>query len=150
MKSTKRKRKRKQKMKFEFIPENDFEKTLVEHFQEELENRRSTLNTEERILVLEEMLMKNQTAVVMENRILKTLANKVETMWGEEGEPSIDQRVDMLEKAFRRFPETVLELEQTKIRLQNTESGLRQALCKISSLEQSMASMLKKEGGEDA
>ena len=137
-------------MKFEFIPENDFEKTLVDHFQEELENRRSTLNTEERILVLEEMLMKNQTAVVMENRILKTLANKVETMWGKEGEPSIDQRVDMLEKSFRRFPETVLELEQTKIRLQNTESGLRQALCKISSLEQSMASMLKKEGGEDA
>ena len=137
-------------MKFEYIPENDFEKTLVEHFQEELENRRSTLNTEERILTLEEMLMKNQTAVVMENMILKTLANKVEVMWGEEGEPSIDQRVDMLEKAFRRFPETVLELEQTKIRLQNTESDLRQALCKISSLEQSMASMLKKEGGEDA
>ena len=137
-------------MKFEYIPENDFEKTLVEHFQEELENRRSTLNTEERILMLEEMLMKNQTAGVMENMILKTLANKVETMWGEEGEPSIDQRVDMLEKAFRRFPETVLELEHTKIRLQNTESGLRQALCKISSLEQSMASMLKKEGGEDA
>ena len=137
-------------MKFEYIPENDFEKTLVEHFQEELENRRSTLNTEERILVLEEMLMKNQTAVVMENMILKTLTNKVETMWGEEGEPSIDQRVDMLEKAFGRFPETVLELEQTKIRLQNTESDLRQALCKISSLEQSMASMLKKEGGEDA
>ena len=137
-------------MKFEFIPENDFEKTLVDHFQEELENRRSTLKTEERILMLEEMLLKNQTAVVMENRILKTLANKVETMWGEEGEPSIDQRVDMLEKAFRRFPETVLELEQTKIRLQNTESGLRQALCKISSLEQSMASMLKKGGGEDA
>ena len=137
-------------MKFEFIPENDFEKTLVEHFQEELENRRSTLNTEERILMLEEMLMKNQTAGVMENMILKTLANKVETMWGEEGEPSIDQRVDMLEKAFRRFSETVLELEQTKIRLQNTESDLRQALCKISSLEQSMASMLKKEGGEDA
>ena len=137
-------------MKFEYIPENDFEKTLVEHFQEELENRRSTLNTEERILVLEEMLMKNQTAVVMENMILKTLAKKVETMWGKEGEPSIDQRVDMLEKAFRRFPETVLELEQTKIRLQNTESDLRQALCKISSLEQSMASMLKKEGGEDA
>ena len=137
-------------MKFEYIPENDFEKTLVEHFQEELENRRSTLNTEERILVLEEMLMKNQTAGVMENMILKTLTNKVETMWGEEGEPSIDQRVDMLEKAFGRFPETVLELEQTKIRLQNTESGLRQALCKISSLEQSMASMLKKEGGEDA
>ena len=137
-------------MKFEYIPENDFEKTLVEHFQEELENRRSTLNTEERILMLEEMLMKNQTAVVMENMILKTLAKKVETMWGEEGEPSIDQRVDMLEKAFRRFPETVLELEQTKIRLQNTESDLRQALCKISSLEQSMASMLKKEGGEDA
>lgn len=137
-------------MKFEYIPENDFEKTLVEHFQEELENRRSTLNTEERILVLEEMLMKNQTAGVMENMILKTLTNKVETMWGEEGEPSIDQRVDMLEKAFRRFPETVLELEQTKIRLQNTESDLRQALCKISSLEQSMASMLKKEGGEDA
>ena len=96
------------------------------------------------------MLMKNQTAVVMENMILKTLAKKVETMWGKEGEPSIDQRVDMLEKAFGRFPETVLELEQTKIRLQNTESGLRQALCKISSLEQSMASMLKKEGGEDA
>ena len=137
-------------MKFEYIPENDFEKTLVEHFQEELENRRSTLNTEERIFVLEEMLMKNQTAVVMENMILKTLAKKVETMWGEKGEPSIDQRVDMLEKAFGRFPETVLELEQTKIRLQNTESGLRQALCKISSLEQSMASMLKKEGGEDA
>ena len=137
-------------MKFEYIPENDFEKTLVEHFQEELENRRSTLNTEERILMLEEMLMKNQTAGVMENMILKTLANKVETMWGEEGEPSIDQRVDMLEKAFKRFPETVLELEQTKIRLQNTESDLRQALCKISSLEQSMASMLKKEGGEDA
>ena len=137
-------------MKFEYIPENDFEKTLVEHFQEELENRRSTLNTEERILMLEEMLMKNQTAGVMENMILKTLTNKVETMWGEEGEPSIDQRVDMLEKAFGRFPETVLELEQTKIRLQNTESGLRQALCKISSLEQSMASMLKKEGGEDA
>lgn len=137
-------------MKFEYIPENDFEKTFVEHFQEELENRRSTLNTEERILMLEEMLMKNQTAGVMENMILKTLANKVETMWGEEGEPSIDQRVDMLEKAFRRFPETVLELEQTKIRLQNTESDLRQALCKISSLEQSMASMLKKEGGEDA
>ena len=141
-------------MKFEYIPENDFEKTLVEHFQEdfqeELKNRRSTLNTEERILMLEEMLMKNQTAVVMENMILKTLTNKVETMWGEEGEPSIDQRVDMLEKAFGRFPETVLELEQTKIRLQNTESGLRQALCKISSLEQSMASMLKKEGGEDA
>ena len=137
-------------MKFEYIPENDFEKTLVEHFQEELENRRSTLNTEERIFVLEEMLMKNQTAVVMENMILKTLTNKVETMWGEEGEPSIDQRVDMLEKAFGRFPETVLELEQTKIRLQNTESDLRQALCKISSLEQSMASMLKKEGGEDA
>lgn len=137
-------------MKFEYIPENDFEKTLVEHFQEELENRRSTLNTEERIFVLEEMLMKNQTAVVMENMILKTLANKVETMWGEKGEPSIDQRVDMLEKAFGRFPETVLELEQTKIRLQNTESDLRQALCKISSLEQSMASMLKKEGGEDA
>lgn len=137
-------------MKFEYIPENDFEKTLVEHFQEELENRRSTLNTEERILMLEEMLMKNQTAGVMENMILKTLANKVETMWGEEGEPSIDQRVDMLEKAFRRFPETVLELEHTKIRLQNTESDLRQALCKISSLEQSMASMLKKEGGEDA
>ena len=137
-------------MKFEFIPENDFEKTLVEHFQEELENRRSTLNTEERILALEEMLMKNQTAGVMENMILKTLANKVEVMWGEEGEPSIDQRVDMLEKAFRRFSETVLELEQTKIRLQNTESDLRQALCKISSLEQSMASMLKKEGGEDA
>ena len=61
-------------MKFEYIPENDFEKTLVEHFQEELENRRSTLNTEERIFVLEEMLMKNQTAVVMENMILKTLA----------------------------------------------------------------------------
>ena len=137
-------------MKFEYIPENDFEKTLVEHFQEELENRRSTLNTEERIFVLEEMLMKNQTAVVMENMILKTLAKKVETMWGKEGEPSIDQRVDMLEKAFGRFPETVLELEQTKIRLQNTESDLRQALCKISSLEQSMASMLKKEGGEDA
>ena len=137
-------------MKFEYIPENDFEKTLVEHFQEELENRRSTLNTEERILMLEEMLMKNQTAGVMENMILKTLANKVEVMWGEEGEPSIDQRVDMLEKAFRRFSETVLELEQTKIRLQNTESDLRQALCKISSLEQSMASMLKKEGGEDA
>ena len=137
-------------MKFEFIPENDFEKTLVEHFQEELENRRSTLNTEERILMLEEMLMKNQTAGVMENMILKTLANKVEIMWGEEGEPSIDQRMDMLEKAFRRFSETVLELEQTKIRLQNTESDLRQALCKISSLEQSMASMLKKEGGEDA
>lgn len=137
-------------MKFEYIPENDFEKTFVEHFQEELENRRSTLNTEERILMLEEMLMKNQTAGVMENMILKTLANKVETMWGEEGEPSIDQRVDMLEKAFRRFPETVLELEHTKIRLQNTESDLRQALCKISSLEQSMASMLKKEGGEDA
>lgn len=141
-------------MKFEYIPENDFEKTLVEHFQEdfqeELKNRRSTLNTEERILMLEEMLMKNQTAGVMENMILKTLANKVETMWGEKGEPSIDQRVDMLEKAFGRFPETVLELEQTKIRLQNTESGLRQALCKISSLEQSMASMLKKEGGEDA
>ena len=141
-------------MKFEYIPENDFEKTLVEHFQEdfqeELKNRRSTLNTEERILMLEEMLMKNQTAGVMENMILKTLTNKVETMWGEEGEPSIDQRVDMLEKAFGRFPETVLELEQTKIRLQNTESGLRQALCKISSLEQSMASMLKKEGGEDA
>ena len=137
-------------MKFEYIPENDFEKTLVEHFQEELENRRSTLNTEERILALEEMLMKNQTAGVMENMILKTLANKVETMWGEKGEPSIDQRVDMLEKAFGRFPETVLELEQTKIRLQNTESGLRQALFKISSLEQSMASMLKKEGGEDA
>ena len=137
-------------MKFEYIPENDFEKTLVEHFQEELENRRSTLNTEERILMLEEMLMKNQTAGVMENMILKTLANKVETMWGEKGEPSIDQRVDMLEKAFGRFPETVLELEQTKIRLQNTESGLRQALFKISSLEQSMASMLKKEGGEDA
>ena len=137
-------------MKFEFIPENDFEKTLVDHFQEELENRRSTLNTEERILMLEEMLMKNQAAGVMENMILKTLANKVETMWGEEGEPSIDQRVDMLEKAFRRFPETVLELEHTKIRLQNTESDLRQALCKISSLEQSMASMLKKEGGEDA
>ena len=137
-------------MKFEYIPENDFEKTLVEHFQEELENRRSTLNTEERILMLEEMLMKNQTAGVMENMILKTLTNKVETMWGEEGEPSIDQRVDMLEKAFRRFPETVLELEQTKIRLQNTESGFRQAMCKISSLEQSMASMLKKEGGEDA
>ena len=137
-------------MKFEYIPENDFEKTLVEHFQEELENRRSTLNTEERILMLEEMLMKNQTAVVMENMILKTLAKKVETMWGKEGEPSIDQRVDMLEKAFGRFPETVLELEQTKIRLQNTESDLRQALCKISSLEQSMASMLKKEGGEDA
>ena len=137
-------------MKFEYIPENDFEKTLVEHFQEELENRRSTLNTEERILVLEEMLMKNQTAGVMENMILKTLTNKVETMWGEEGEPSIDQRVDMLEKAFRRFPETVLELGQTKIRLQNTESGFRQAMCKISSLEQSMASMLKKEGGEDA
>lgn len=137
-------------MKFEYIPENDFEKTLVEHFQEELENRRSTLNTEERILMLEEMLMKNQAAGVMENMILKTLANKVETMWGEEGEPSIDQRVDMLEKAFRRFPETVLELEHTKIRLQNTESDLRQALCKISSLEQSMASMLKKEGGEDA
>ena len=141
-------------MKFEYIPENDFEKTLVEHFQEdfqeELKNRRSTLNTEERILMLEEMLMKNQTAGVMENMILKTLANKVETMWGEKGEPSIDQRVDMLEKAFRRFPETVLELEQTKIRLQNTESDLRQALCKISSLEQSMASMLKKEGGEDA
>ena len=137
-------------MKFEYIPENDFEKTLVEHFQEELENRRSTLNTEERILMLEEMLMKNQTAGVIENMILKTLANKVETMWGEEGEPSIDQRVDMLEKAFRRFPETVLELEQTKIRLQNTESDLRQAFCKISSLEQSMASMLKKEGGEDA
>ena len=59
-------------MKFEYIPENDFEKTLVEHFQEdfqeELKNRRSTLNTEERILMLEEMLMKNQTAVVMENR----------------------------------------------------------------------------------
>lgn len=137
-------------MKFEYIPENDFEKTFVEHFQEELENRRSTLNTEERILMLEEMLMKNQTAGVMENMILKTLANKVETMWGEEGEPSIDQRVDMLEKAFRRFPETVLELEHTKIRLQNTESDLRQALCKISSLKQSMASMLKKEGGEDA
>ena len=137
-------------MKFEYIPENDFEKTLVEHFQEELENRRSTLNTEERILLLEEVLMKNQTAGVMENMILKTLTNKVETMWGEEGEPSIDQRVDMLEKAFGRFPETVLELEQTKIRLQNTESGLRQALCKISSLEQSMASMLKKEGGENA
>ena len=137
-------------MKFEYIPENDFEKTFVEHFQEELENRRSTLNTEERILMLEEMLMKNQTAGVMENMILKTLAKKVETMWGKEGEPSIDQRVDMLEKAFGRFPETVLELEQTKIRLQNTESGLRQALCKISSLEQSMASMLKKEGGEDA
>ena len=137
-------------MKFEYIPENDFEKTLVEHFQEELENRRSTLNTEERILMLEEMLMKNQAAGVMENMILKTLANKVETMWGEEGGPSIDQRVDMLEKAFRRFPETVLELEHTKIRLQNTESDLRQALCKISSLEQSMASMLKKEGGEDA
>ena len=137
-------------MKFEYIPENDFEKTLVEHFQDELENRRSTLNTQERIFVLEEMLMKNQTAVVMENMILKTLAKKVETMWGKEGEPSIDQRVDMLEKAFGRFPETVLELEQTKIRLQNTESGLRQALCKISSLEQSMASMLKKEGGEDA
>ena len=137
-------------MKFEYIPENDFEKTLVEHFQEELENRRSTLNTEERILMLEEMLMKNQAAGVMENMILKTLANKVETMWGEEGEPSIDQRVDMLEKAFRRFPETVLELEHTKIRLQNTESDLRQALCKISSLEQSIASMLKKEGGEDA
>lgn len=107
-------------MKFEYIPENDFEKTFVEHFQEELENRRSTLNTEERILMLEEMLMKNQTAGVMENMILKTLAN------------------------------TVLELEHTKIRLQNTESDLRQALCKISSLEQSMASMLKKEGGEDA
>lgn len=137
-------------MKFEYIPENDFEKKLVEHFQEELENRRSTLKTEERIFVLEEMLMKNQTAGVMENMILKTLANKVEVMWGEEGEPSIDQRVDMLEKAFKRFPETVLELEQTKIRLQNTESDLRQALCKISSLEQSMASMLKKEGGEDA
>lgn len=137
-------------MKFEFIPENDFEKTLVENYQKELENRRSTLNTEERILMLEEMLLNNQTAGVMENMILKTLANKVEAMWGEEGEPSIDQRVDMLEKAFRRFPETVLELEQTKIRLQNTESGLRQALCKISSLEQSMASMLKKEGGEDA
>ena len=137
-------------MKFEYIPENDFEKTLVDHFQEELENRRSTLNTEERILMLEEMLMKNQAAGVMENMILKTLANKVETMWGEEGEPSIDQRVDMLEKAFRRFPETVLELEQTKIRLQNTESDLRQALCKISSLEQSIASMLKKEGGENA
>ena len=141
-------------MKFEYIPENDFEKTLVEHFQEdfqeELKNRRSTLNTEERILMLEEMLMKNQTAGVMENMILKTLANKVETMWGEKGEPSIDQRVDMLEKAFRRFPETVLELEQTKIRLQNMESDLRQALCKISSLEQSMASMLKKEGGENA
>ena len=141
-------------MKFEYIPENDFEKTLVEHFQEdfqeELKNRRSTLNTEERILMLEEMLMKNQTAGVMENMILETLAKKVETMWGKEGEPSIDQRVDMLEKAFRRFPETVLELEQTKIRLQNTESDLRQALCKISSLEQSMASMLKKEGGEDA
>lgn len=137
-------------MKFEYIPENDFEKKFVEHFQEELENRRSTLKTEERIFVLEEMLMKNQTAGVMENMILKTLANKVEVMWGEEGEPSIDQRVDMLEKAFKRFPETVLELEQTKIRLQNTESDLRQALCKISSLEQSMASMLKKEGGEDA
>ena len=137
-------------MKFEYIPENDFEKTLVEHFQEELENRRSTLNTEERILMLEEMLMKNQTAGVMENMILKTLAKKVETMWGKEGEPSIDQRVDMLEKAFGRFPETVLELEQTKIRLQNMESDLRQALCKISSLEQSMASMLKKEGGENA
>ena len=137
-------------MKFEYIPENDFEKKFVEHFQEELENRRSTLKTEERIFVLEEMLMKNQTAGVMENMILKTLANKVETMWGEKGEPSIDQRVDMLEKAFGRFPETVLELEETKIRLQNTESGLRQALCKISSLEQSMASMLKKEGGEDA
>ena len=108
-------------MKFEFIPENDFEKTLVDHFQEELENRRSTLNTEERILMLEEMLMKNQAAGVMENMILKTLAHKVETRWGEEGEPSIDQRVDMLEKAFRRFPETVLELEHTKIRLQNTE-----------------------------
>ena len=64
--------------------------------------------------------------------------------------PNLVQTTDMLEKAFRRFPETVLELEQTKIRLQNTESGLRQALCKISSLEQSMASMLKKEGGEDA
>ena len=137
-------------MKFEYIPENDFEKTLVENFQKELENKRSTLNTEERILVLEEMLMKNQTASVMENMILKTLAKKVETMWGKEGEPSIDQRVDMLEKAFRRFPETVLELEQTKIRLQNMESDLRQALCKISSLEQSMASMLKKEGGENA
>ena len=73
-------------MKFEFIPENDFEKTLVENYQKELENRRSTLNTEERILMLEEMLMKNQTAVVMENRILKILANKVETMWGKEGE----------------------------------------------------------------
>ena len=141
-------------MKFEYIPENDFEKTLVEHFQEdfqeELKNRRSTLNTEERILMLEEMLMKNQTAGVMENMILETLAKKVETMWGKEGEPSIDQRVDMLEKAFGRFPETVLELEQTKIRLQNMESDLRQALCKISSLEQSMASMLKKEGGENA
>ena len=64
--------------------------------------------------------------------------------------PNLVQTTDMLEKAFGRFPETVLELEQTKIRLQNTESGLRQALCKISSLEQSMASMLKKEGGEDA
>ena len=128
-------------MKFEYIPENDFEKSLMKQFQEELDKRRSDYDTDERLMILEEMLMKNQTAGVMENMILKSLATKVEVMWGDDGEPSIDQRVEILEEAFKRFPETVLELEQTKIRLKNTEDDLRQALSKISSIEQTIANL---------
>lgn len=124
-------------MKFECIPESEFEKHLLKMFDEDLNKRRETYSIHERLTILEEMLMKNQTAGVMQSMLLKNLGEKVETMWGEEGEPSIDQRVEMLEKACRGFNDTVLELEQTKVRLKNTEDDLRQALEKISRLEQS-------------
>lgn len=126
-------------MKFEYVPDNEFEKAIMDHFQEDLKKRRETYDTGERIMLLEEMLMKNQTAGVMESMLLKSLADKVEVMWGEEGKPSIDQRIEILEKTSGRIPETIIELEQTKVRLRNAENDLRQALEKISSLEQSLA-----------
>lgn len=118
-------------MKIEYIPENDKEKQMLEL----MESDDLTVYTEiERIEFLEEFAKAHAAVSALHNREIRKLKD------GSVSADDVQKVIDEL-KAVRNemevFRQFALELEEYKVRLRNTESDLRQALEKISRLEQS-------------
>lgn len=130
-------------MKFDFIPETDEEKMLIERFTAAAngESHRS-LSLEERVSMAEKAISNLSIGALTSARQMKDV---LEFLCSEKEEDEEVQKVIDEIKAVRSemevFRQTILELEETKVRLRNTEYDLRQALSKISNLESKVGSL---------
>lgn len=120
-------------MKLEFTPENDKERMMLELIQNE---DHTDLSIEERLMYLERFSESQSIVSAMHSRDIRNL---IKSCTDDEEVQKVIDEVKAVRSEMENFRQTILELEETKVRLRNTEYDLRQALTKISSIEQSLS-----------